>query len=257
MILTEDDIARELAALSLIDPRLAALVEIAGPLPVRATPGGLRGLIGMVVGQQVSRASAVAILTRLGAAMDLDDPRSILAATDADFRFAGMSRVKERTALALAEACLDGRLDFARITELSPDAAIGELIALPGIGPWTAECFLLFSAGHPDIFPAGDLALQIAVAHGLGLAERPKPKPLVALARDWAPHRSAAARLFWGYYAVLTRRDAAPVDAATGAQNRRGDDLPAAENEAARAGATPAVAKRSRRLPQGFTKATR
>ncbi|GGD32360.1 DNA-3-methyladenine glycosylase family protein [Aureimonas glaciei] len=214
MILTQDDIEREVAALARLDPRLEPLVDIAGPLPVRATPGGLRGLVGMVVGQQVSRASATAILTRLGAVMDLDDPHAILAATDADFRFAGMSRGKERTTLALAEACRDGRLDFARITELSPGDAIGELTALPGIGPWTAECFLLFSAGHPDIFPAGDLALQIAVAHGLGLAERPKEKPLVALARDWAPHRSAAARLFWGYYALLTRRDATPADTA-------------------------------------------
>ena len=224
MILTSADIERELAALARLDARLQPLIAIAGPLPLRRTPSGLRGLIGMVVGQQVSRASATAILTRLSGVMDLDDPDALLAATDADFRFAGMSRGKERTVLALAAACRDGRLDFSRITALSPTAAIGELTVLPGIGPWTAECFLLFSAGHPDVFPAGDLALQVAVAQGLGLAERPKPRPLAALAADWAPHRSAAARLFWGYYAVLTRRDATPVEARAGTAAAAGND---------------------------------
>jgi DNA-3-methyladenine glycosylase II len=211
MIRTDDDIARELQALLAIAPLLRPVAERAGPIPLRASPPGLRGLVGTMIGQQVSRASAGAILGRLEALVDLDDARAILGADDAAMRAAGLSRAKERTLLAIAGAVTSGRLDIARLSAAEPDAAIAELVRLPGIGPWTAECFLLFSAGHVDIFPAGDLALRIALGRALGPSERPTIREVMQTAKAFAPHRSIAARLFWAYYAAVARRDAAPV----------------------------------------------
>ncbi len=242
MIDSEADIARELEKLVLLDARLAKVVDIAGDVPLRRTAPGLRGLIGTVVGQQVSRASAEAIFGRFARLVDLDDPMAILAADPTVLREAGLSAAKQRTALALAEAVRDARIDLDRIDRLSPGAAIAELTALPGIGVWTAECYLLFAAGHSDVFPAGDLALQVAVAHAFALPERPKEKSLALLGARWSPHRSVAARLFWSYYHAVTRRDAAPAQAvADGA----GDPTSRPETT------------RKRRGAEGFTKATR
>jgi DNA-3-methyladenine glycosylase II len=117
---------------------------------------------------------------------------------------------------AIGEAVATGALDFNRLERLAAPDAIAEMVAVHGIGRWTAECHLLFALGHPDVFPAGDLALQVAVAHALALPERPKEKPLAALAAHWSPHRATAARLFWSYYHALTRRDAAPALAEIG-----------------------------------------
>ncbi|MEX6505953.1 DNA-3-methyladenine glycosylase [Jiella sp. M17.18] len=210
-IRSEADVAAALAALRDIDPRLHPVIEAAGSVPLRRSAGGLPGLLGIVTAQQVSRASAAAIFARFSAALDLADADAILAADDALYRAVGLSRPKQRTIHALAEAVRDGRLDFSRIEAAPADDAIAELVAVHGIGLWTAECYLLFCAGHPDVFPAGDLALQVAVAHTLGFEARPAPKRLADLAEAWAPHRSVAARLFWAYYAAVTRRDAAPV----------------------------------------------
>lgn len=239
MIRTDDDIARELDALLGLDPGLRSVAGRAGPIPLRASPPGLRGLIGTMIGQQVSRASAVAILSRLSALADLDDPAAILALREADMRAAGLSKAKERTLLAIAEAAASGALDMAALSATPPGDAIATLVRLPGIGPWTAECFLLFSLSHRDIFPAGDLALQVAVGHALGHSERPSGKAVALLAAAWAPHRSVAARLFWAFYATLTRRDAAPTIA---------DDQTGAKTPEQRRG----VAAKA-----GFTKATR
>ncbi|GGE14005.1 DNA-3-methyladenine glycosidase [Aureimonas endophytica] len=214
MIATEADIARGLEALLELDPRLTKVVEIAGEVPLRRSTPGLVGLVATVIGQQVSTASARAILGRFAALVDLRDPRAILAADDATFRAAGLSRGKERTVIAIAEAVRDGRLDLARIDGAAPAEAVGELKSLHGIGVWTAECYLLFAAGHPDIFPAGDLALQVAVGHAFDLAGRPKEKAVAEMAEAWSPHRSVAARLFWKYYHEVTRRDAAPAEIA-------------------------------------------
>lgn len=211
MIRTEDDLARGLIALLALDPSLRPVADRAGALPLRASPPGLSGLIGTMIGQQVSRASATAILGRLSALADLDDPAAILQLGEADMRAAGLSRAKERTLLALAQAAASGALDMEALSQAPPDAAIATLVRLPGIGPWTAECFLLFSLGHADIFPAGDLALQVAVGHALGRADRPGAREVARLAHAWAPHRSIAARLFWAFYAAIARRDAAPA----------------------------------------------
>jgi len=211
MIRSLDDISIGLDALAAMDERLLPVIERAGALPLRAGDPGLPGLAATLMGQQVSRASATAITSRLAGMVDLNDAASILALDDTAFRTAGLSRAKERTLLAIASAVITGTLDFDRIAAADSRAAIAELTAVPGIGPWTAECYLLFCLGREDIFPAGDLALQVAVAHAFGMEERPGDRPLRAMAELWSPHRSVAARLFWAYYAAVTRRDATPA----------------------------------------------
>lgn len=211
MIRTQDDLDQALAALVAADPQLVPVARRAGPLPLRAMPTGLRGFAATIIGQQVSRASAAAIFARFEREVDLDDPLSILRANEAAFRRAGLSAAKHRTMLAIAEAIRDGRLDFTRINEAPAETAVAEMVAVRGIGRWTAESYLLFSLGHRDVFPAGDLALQVAVADALGHEARLREKPLQTLAERWRPGRAVAARLFWAYYATLTRRDAVPA----------------------------------------------
>ena len=211
MIRTLADIEAALLALRKADPRLEAVVSLAGPVPLRLGAPGLRGFLGTIVAQQVSRASADAIFARFAGEFDLDDAEALRTASDEALRRAGLSRPKMRTVRAIAEAVATGALDFGRLERLDAASAIEEMTAIHGVGRWTAECHLLFALGHPDVFPAGDLALQVAVAHALALPERPKEKPLAAIAEVWSPHRATAARLFWSYYHVLTRRDAAPA----------------------------------------------
>ncbi|KAB0677015.1 DNA-3-methyladenine glycosylase family protein [Aureimonas leprariae] len=232
MIRTEADIARELAALLALDPALRAVAAVAGEVPLRQTPAGLHGLLATIVGQQVSTASARAIFGRFAALVDTSDAAAILRLTDADYRAAGFSAAKQRTTIAIAEGVRDGRLDLDRIGDIPASEAVAELAALPGIGVWTAECYLLFAVGHPDVFPAGDLALQVAVGHARALPGRPKEKPVAELAKAWSPHRSIAARLFWSYYHAVTRRDAAPAEAAADAAAKAGGSRPVRKNVA-------------------------
>ncbi|MEE2950596.1 MAG: DNA-3-methyladenine glycosylase 2 family protein [Pseudomonadota bacterium] len=211
LITCEADIAAGLDDLVALDPRLGPVVETAGMVPLRLRPGGLKGLCAIVTAQQVSKASADAIFGRLSDQADLDDALAVASLSDDAFRAAGLSRPKQRTILGLAEAAADGRLDFDRLSSASGPDAVAELMALKGIGIWTAQCYLLFCVGHADVFPGGDLALQAALAHAFALTERPKPKEADAIAAAWAPHRSVAARLLWAYYAATAWRDAVPL----------------------------------------------
>lgn len=212
-ISTLDDLAADLGALSVLDPRLAdvhaAVLGAGGAVPLRRTPPGLASLVSIVVGQQVSRASAEAILKRFLALLDPLTPDAILRADEEIFRQAGFSRPKQRTVLALASA-VQGGLDLEALCAVDAEEAIAALTAVPGIGPWTAQCYLLFSAGHPDVFPAKDVALQAAAGHAFGMERRPGDKALAAMAESWAPHRAAAARLLWAYYAHMRGREGAP-----------------------------------------------
>jgi len=158
----------------------------------------------------VSRASADAIWRRLEALAGTVTPERILAHSVEALRATGLSGAKESTLRGLAIACRDG-LDLERIAFLDAEPAIAELTAVKGIGLWTAEVFLLFCAGHPDIFPTGDVALQSAAAEAFGLPERPRHKAFRAMALDWRPYRSIAARLLWAYYAVRNGRQGIPV----------------------------------------------
>jgi len=127
---------------------------------------------------------------------------------------AGLSRPKQRTLTALATAICNGGLDLDRTGALPAEEAIRYLTAIHGIGPWTAEIYLLFCIGHPDIFPAGDLALQVAVGQALGLETRPSHREVTRIAESWAPWRGIAARLFWAHYRTIAGREAAPTPTA-------------------------------------------
>ncbi|PLP59817.1 DNA-3-methyladenine glycosidase [Mesorhizobium loti] len=204
-----NDIATGLDALCGIDPRLETVRAFAGDVPLRLSEPGFASLASIIVSQQVSRASADAIFGRLIKLLDPLTPEAILGAGEDIFREAGLSRPKQRGLLAIAGAVADG-LDLHHLCLLEAGEAIAELTAVPGIGPWTAECYLLFAAGHPDVFPARDVALQSAVGHALSIDPRPAEKKLIVLAESWAPWRGIAARLFWSYYRELKGRDAAP-----------------------------------------------
>ncbi|TKT75251.1 DNA-3-methyladenine glycosylase [Aquamicrobium sp. LC103] len=206
---TLDHIAEGLEQLAVIDPRLVPVVAAAGEVPLRLSDAGFRSLASIIVSQQVSRASADAIFGRLAALVDPLDAEGVLAAGEETLRVAGLSRPKQRTLIAIAEAVRDG-LDLDHLCAIDADEAMVRLTAIHGVGPWTAEVYLLFSAGHPDIFPAHDVALQSAVGHAFGMSPRPGAKALYRLAESWAPWRGVAARLFWAYYREMRGWDAAP-----------------------------------------------
>ena len=197
---------RHLARLLGTDDRLAAVAERAGPFEIRLSEGGFAGLTRVICGQQLSVASARAIYGRFAALEGALDPATYLTLDEAAVRATGFSAGKYRTVRAVAEAVVAGALDFAHADALPSDEAVAYLCAHKGIGPWTAEIYLMFCAGHPDIFPAGDLALQKAVGHALAMDAAPTASELIAIASDWAPHRHAAALLFWKYYAAVIRK---------------------------------------------------
>jgi len=208
---SEADIAAGLAALTAADPRLVALHTIAGPLPLRRRPGGFAGLAAIVVSQQLSTASATAIFGRLSAAFAPLEPGALRRARTARLQRIGLSAGKIRTLKAIARAVEDGAIDFDAIATRPADEAHAMLTAIHGIGPWTADIYLLFCVGHADAWPAGDLALQEAARIGFALAARPSAKELTALAEPWRPWRGVVARLLWAYYRAVKGRDAVPV----------------------------------------------
>jgi DNA-3-methyladenine glycosylase II len=205
-----DDISEGLEALCLIDPRLADIRARVDEVPLRLSEPGFHSLASIVVSQQVSTASARAIFGRFTRLVDPLTPDGLLGADDDVFREAGLSRPKQKTLRAVAQAVVDG-LDLDDLCRLDPGDAMARLIAVSGIGPWTAEVYLLFAAGHPDIFPARDVALQTAVGHALGMDVRPGEKALIAIAESWRPWRGVASRLFWAYYRTIKGRDAVPT----------------------------------------------
>jgi DNA-3-methyladenine glycosylase II len=204
-----DDISEGLDALCLIDPRLVAVRALAGEVPLRRSAPGFASLASIIVSQQVSTASARAIFGRFEKLVDPLTAEGVLAAGDELFREAGLSRPKVRALRAIAGA-VSGGLDLDHLETLDAAAAIAALTAVAGIGPWTAEVYLLFAVGHPDIFPARDVALQTAVGHALAMEERPGEKALIGIAESWRPWRGVASRLFWAYYRGVKGRDAVP-----------------------------------------------
>lgn len=204
-----DDISAALDALCLLDPRLEAVRAAAGEVPLRRTEPGFASLVSIIVSQQVSRASADAIFGRLMKLADPLAPDTFLFADDTLFRAAGLSRPKQKTILAISQAVANG-LDLSALCDLEAEEAIAALTSVAGIGRWTAEVYLLSAAGHPDVFPARDVALQSAVGQALGLNPRPDEKSLIRIAESWSPHRGVASRLFWAYYREIRGREGAP-----------------------------------------------
>lgn len=191
-----------------LDPDLAAIEAAAGPLPWRSRPEGFTALLQAIVGQQISNQAAAAIWRRLAAVPGALAPAGLLALDDEMLRAAGLSRPKVSHARSLAEAFQDGRLDATRLAAMDDLSAIAAIAAVRGMGPWSAEVYLLFALGRPDVFPAGDIALAGAVAHLKRLPDRPAPAALRALSEQWRPWRALAARLLWHHWRHLTGRPA-------------------------------------------------
>jgi DNA-3-methyladenine glycosylase II len=195
-----------IAALTAAHPRLAAIEPAAGPLPWRTRPRGFPGLLQAITAQMISNQAASAIWRRVAAIPGALTPSGLLALPENALRDAGFSRPKVGHAQSLARAYLDGRLHDDAIDRLDDETAVDTLIAVPGLGPWTAEVYLLFALQRTDVFPAGDIALAASAADLLGLPARPAPKPLRALADQWRPHRALAARLLWHHWRYRTGR---------------------------------------------------
>lgn len=208
---TVDDIAEGLRALAGLDARLVPVIAAAGDVPLRLSPPGLPSLVSIIVSQQVSRASADAILARLARLVDPLDAAGLVSASDDLFREVGLSRPKQKTLRGIGRAVVEDGLDLEHLAAVDADDAMARLTALHGVGPWTAEVYLLFSAGHPDIFPAHDVALQSAVGNALAITPRPAARVLYGMAESWSPWRGVAARLFWAYYREMRGREAAPT----------------------------------------------
>ena len=202
IIRTQDCVAEGAAWLAAREPRFAWALERTGPLPLRRREDGFAALLDAIVSQQVSVASAAAIWHRLAAA-GLTDAAPMARAGDDDLRACGLSRQKMRYARALAEA----DLDYMALRTAPDDAVIATLVALPGIGRWTAEIYAMFSLGRADVFAPGDLALQEAARVLFGLDGRPSEKDLRRRAEDWSPWRGVAARLLWAYYRMAKERE--------------------------------------------------
>jgi DNA-3-methyladenine glycosylase II len=204
---SDEALAAGLSELCRIDPAIAALIDAGLRPPLRKREAGLAGLVAIVVGQQVSTASAAAILGRLNAAFPGITADAIAAASDAELLGVGLSRPKLRTLRAISAAILQNGLRLERLAEMPAADAHTALTAISGIGPWTADLYLLFCLGHPDIFPAGDLALQETARVLLGLEARPDAKALAALAERWRPWRGVAAGVLWAHYRQIKGRE--------------------------------------------------
>jgi DNA-3-methyladenine glycosylase II len=207
LLTSEAVLSAAIADLLRRDPKvIGTLLEISGDPPLRKSTGGFFGLASIVVSQQVSVASAEAIFGRLKQTIDPLEASSITAAPAGLLKACGLSRPKIQTLKAVAAAIETDCLSLERLSSMSPEAAHAELTAIPGIGPWTADIFLLFCLGHPDAWPAGDLALQEAAKMALQLQARPDTRQLQKIGERWRPWRGVAARILWTYYRYLKAR---------------------------------------------------
>lgn len=195
-----------LDAVVTLDPRLAGIERAAGPLPWRVRPRGFAGLLQAITGQQISNQAASAIWRRVAVLPGALTPAGMLALAPEALLGAGFSRPKLGHAHSLARAYVEGRLDDDALDGMDDAAAIATLVAVPGLGPWTAEVYLLFALQRVDVFPAGDIAIAGAAADLFGLGARPSPVALRALAESWRPHRALAARLLWHHWRFRTGR---------------------------------------------------
>src|SRR5438552_11859304 len=203
---SQGDLEDAIHALVKQDKRLKPIFERTGMPALRQREPGFAGLAHIVCGQQLSTASAAAIWARLSAAFDPLDPEAIRKARADRLGRLGLSAAKIKTLKFIAKELAADRLNLDVLANEDVDAAHHALTALHGIGPWTADIYLLFCLGHGDAWPAGDLAVQEAIKLGLGLKERPTVKQMAPLAEPWRPYRGAAAHPWWAYYRALKKR---------------------------------------------------
>jgi DNA-3-methyladenine glycosylase II len=211
--LSAEQLAGAMGALAGIEPAFARALDRAGAPSPRISTRGYATLLRTIVGQQVSVASAQAVFGRLETMLgDVSDPALLVGASEERLRACGLSRQKMGYARSLAGLVASGELDLLALPQ-DDEAAIAELVRIKGIGRWSAEIYLLFAEGRPDIWPAGDLAVQIEVGRIMGLPDRPDEATTRAIADGWRPHRGAAAIFAWHHYAWSTARksDAVPL----------------------------------------------
>jgi len=204
---SEADLQAGMAALVAQDPRLAPILEKSGMPALRRREAGYAGLCAIVCGQQLSTASAAAIRNRLMAAFDPFHHDAVRVARADKLKRLGLSNAKIKSIKAIGQAISKGQIDLEAVAAMEADQAHAALTALHGIGPWTADVYLLFCLGHGDAWPAGDLAVQEAVKIGLGLNARPTAKQMAPIAEPWRPLRGAAAHLWWSYYRAIKKRE--------------------------------------------------
>jgi len=211
--LTPVEIAAAREALIDLDPALARAHAQTPVFDWRVRTGGFEGLFHMIVDQQVSVASAAAIWARVSTGLDgVVTPERVLATEIAVLRGFGLSIQKATYGHEIARAQVEGRIDFDHLERLSDEEAIARLVAIKGVGKWTAETFLMFCEGRQDVFPGGDIALQEAIRWADGAPLRPTEKQTWARAEIWSPHRSVAAHLLWGWYGAVKRGEVALED---------------------------------------------
>ena len=182
------------------DEHLATIVSTYGPPPLWEREQGFPTLIRLILEQQVSLNSAKAAYDRLEKAIDTPTPEGFAGLTDEELRRIGFSRQKTVYGRELAAAILKGRLDLSRLERLSDEDVRKELIKVKGIGPWTADIYLLMALGRPDVWPRGDLALEVAAQRIQGWAIRPTGEEMTVMSKKWQPWRAVAARLLWHFY---------------------------------------------------------
>jgi len=212
---TDADFDAGMRALVALDPRLAPVLDRAGMPKLRRRPAGFTGLSAIICSQQLSTASAAAIWGRVAAAFDPFHHDSVRQARPAKLARLGLSKPKIKTLKAIGAAIANGDIDLDAVGTLPADEAHAALVTLHGVGPWTADIYLLFCLGHADAWPAGDLALQEAARIAFGLRKRPDAKQMVTLAEEWRPWRGVAAHLLWNYYRAVKQREGAPVQSTT------------------------------------------
>jgi DNA-3-methyladenine glycosylase II len=202
MGLSASQIRESLDAIGAREPRFAKALEHAGYPEPRIRDRGYETLLRTIVGQQISFKAADAVWKKVAATVgDIEKPQALLALSFDDLRGAGLSRQKIGYAQSLAGLCASGELDFDALPA-DDEAAIEKLVTVKGIGRWSAEIYLLFAEGRPDIWPAGDLAVQESVGRIMGLDARPAEKAVREIAEDWRPHRGAAAIFAWHHYQI-------------------------------------------------------
>jgi len=212
IIIGLDDIHEGVASLTAACPHMRSIHALAGEPPLRRNPGGFEGLARIIVGQQLSVASAAAIWGRTRASLEPFTAAGFLGLDDAALKSAGLSGPKVRTLRGVAAALATGRLDLAAFDQAPDDLVRAALIELPGVGPWTADIYMMFCLGRADSWAPGDLALQIAVQRIMRKRKRPDAVAMVKLAEPWRPWRGVAARMLWAYYKVAQdSKSGAPV----------------------------------------------
>ena len=210
-IRNEKDLKEGVTALVKSCAHMARICALAGDPPLRRRPSGFNGLVRVITSQQLSVASAEAIWLSLEAAVEPFTPSRFLATPEQDLRAAGLSKIKISTLRGLAEAIDTGSLDLDALSEETEDVIHARLTALKGIGPWTADIYILFCLARADAWSPGDLALQVAVKDALELEAKPDQVLMKELAEAWRFWRAVAARMLWAYDGLRPKTSAVPA----------------------------------------------